>query len=371
MGLSPSPDIQEFLMNEPSRDDQVSLIIPQRNAAGTIEACLDAAVALLGKDGLDEIIVVDDGSTDDTAQIVGRYVERYPVTPISSGEKGPGGARNVGWRAARNPLVWFVDSDCIIEPNALELLLPAMADEKVGGVGGSYSNMRPDSLLACLIHEEIVARHLVMPEKVNCLATFNVIYRREVLEQVGGFDEGNVNAPGSPGAEDIELAYRVCRAGHELRFDRRSLVGHYHPTSLRRYLRSQRHHGYWRVRLYTLHPNRAGGDVYSGFLDHIQPPLAMLILVALFSSLFATLMTSQWMPPRQLYSPWLIWSMVWSVPAVGSLLLLLAQVPITLRLVRRLGQWRYLAFAPMSFLRAFARGIGLTLGVLRAFLPNR
>ncbi|MBU0718401.1 MAG: glycosyltransferase, partial [Planctomycetes bacterium] len=207
--------------------DSVSLVIPGRDCAATIRECLDAVVPMLERTPLREVIFVDDGSTDETAEIV----TEFPVTYIKGEGRGPGSARNIGWRRARCPLVWFVDSDCVAEPEALTLLLPHLSDPKVAAVSGSYGNMASHSLLACLIHEEIVQRHLAMPERVNFLATFNVIYRKAVLEEVGGFDERFLKG------QDAELSWRVLEAGFDLGFEVHSRVKHFHPISWRAYLR--------------------------------------------------------------------------------------------------------------------------------------
>lgn len=328
-------------------NELVSLVIPGRNCAGTLHECLNAAcvLALEPENRLYEIIFVDDGSRDDSAKIAAAY----GVKVLSGPGGGPGAARNIGWRAAENSLIWFIDSDCIARPDALALLLPHEADEKVGGVGGSYDNMRPDSLLACLVHEEIALRHQRMAgEKsaapsVNFLGGFNVLYRREALERAGGFDERFFNGPGSPGAEDAELSWRVQRAGYDLRFEHASRVGHYHPTRFWRYLRTQRHHGYWRVFLHFRYRDHAAGDDYSSIVDHLQPPLAMLALTSL---------------------P-LIWAPLWRwIPIACLGLLAIAQLPLTLRIFNRTKQMKYLLFAPLGFARAFARGIGMVQGII-------
>ncbi len=338
--------------------ERVSLIIPGKNAAKTIRLCLDSVIPMLAdkptlsddpkqdnpSSPLTEIIFVDDGSTDNTADIVGEYAD-HAVKCIPSGGKGPGGARNVGWRAATGDLCWFIDSDCVADSQALNTLLPHLTDPEVAGAGGSYTNMFPDSLLACLIHEEIVQRHRQMPGEVNFLGGFDVIYRKSVLENVGGFDEHEVNGPGSPGAEDIELSYRIHQAGHKMRFEPKSLVGHHHPTNLRRYLRSQRHHGYWRAHLHLKHRSEGAGDAYSSLVDNLQPPVAMLILAAIPTLLY---------PPAR-----------WVLPAL-ILLLALMQLPMTVRLIARTASLKYALFAPMGVLRAFARGFGLSWGVLTA-----
>ncbi|MGB2985785.1 MAG: glycosyltransferase [Phycisphaerae bacterium] len=314
--------------------DFVSLVVPGRNCAGTIRQCLDAVTPLLERTRLREIIFVDDGSTDDTAKIVAEF----PVTYVTGDGKGPGAARNVGWRAARHPLVWFVDSDCVAEPDALDRLLPHLDDPKVGGVSGSYGIMNPESLLACLIHEEIIERHRAMPQRVDFLATFNVIYRREILERLDGFDERFLKG------QDAELSFRVMAAGYELGFDFDSRVKHYHSSRWRGYLRTQRDQGYWRVWLHLSHSGHAVSDSYSNWVDHMQPPLAMLVLVS---------------------TPMLFFGQLAWVPAGLVGLLILAQLRMTTRLVRRLRQPRYLCFAVMSFIRAFWRGIGMAHGVLK------
>ena len=95
----------------------VTLVIPARDASETIDACLEAVDRVRQREGsrLERIIVVDDGSRDDTLE----RVRRHDVEILESGGRGAGAARNLGWRHATTPLVWFVDSDCEAEPEAL------------------------------------------------------------------------------------------------------------------------------------------------------------------------------------------------------------------------------------------------------------
>ncbi len=315
----------------------VSLVIPGRNAEATLRRCLASVVPLLDGGALREIVYVDDGSTDASVEIA----RDYPVRVVKGEARGPGAARNRGWRAVDADLVWFIDSDCVAEPEALEILRGRLDDPRVAGAGGSYTNAipagAPGAWLASTIHAEIVARHDSMSDRVDFLGSFNVLYRRSALEETDGFDERWVTA------EDAELAYRLHSSGYELAFDARSRVGHHHPTSLGPYLRTQRTHGFWRVQLYAHHPRRSGGDAYSGTLDHAQPPLAMLALASL---------------------PTLAWpALRWVAPALFALLIL-AQLPMTARLVRRERSAGLFRFAPLSFARAFCRGFGMTAGLV-------
>jgi len=325
---------------------RVSLVVPGRNVADTLGACLDAVVENLEDGLLDEIILVDDGSTDATAATA----ERYPVTVLTAGGIGPGGARNLGWRATAGEIVWFIDADCVAKPRALEILLEHLRDPAVGGAGGTYANEVPSSLLGSLIHAEIVERHRRMPTKVGYLATYNVCYRRSVLEALGGFDERLFNAPGKPGAEDIDFAYRACSAGWQLRFDPRSVVGHYHPTRLRSYLRTQRNHGFWRVALHLRHKRQGAGDDYSSVMDHAQPVVAVLAIAA---------------------TPLVAVGTLASVPVVLWAVLLGLQLPMTLRILSGAAGLRGLAYVPLGAIRAVWRGFGMTTALLRHAVPGR
>lgn len=318
---------------------EVSLVIPGRNAEKTAAMCLESVVPLLELGLLDEIIFVDDGSTDATAAIV----DRYPVRRIQGEGKGAGAARNLGWRAASSPLIWFIDSDCVAEPHALELLLETWDRSglsELAGVGGSYGNMRPDSVLACLIHEEIISRHRKMEEEVNFLATFNVIYSREILDKVGGFDERFLLG------QDAELSWRIRRTGARLGFDIRSRVKHFHPHQLKSYLRTQARHGYWRAWLYLDYPHHMGGDSYSGVLDHLQPVLALSSLASLGLVPFGLPL---------------------SLPALCGLALAVIQIPLVNEIGRQAGFKLSVQFFMMNFVRAYARGFGLAAGTLSVF----
>lgn len=316
---------------------QVSIVIPTHNATetlpSTIEACLDQSHSDF------EIIVVDDGSTDDTEHIV----RCYPVRYLKQENAGPASARNRGWRTASGEIICFTDSDCVPARDWVSKLVEGYTSEEIGGVGGTYDMANDHSLLAACVHEEIAQRHLRMPRFVDYLGSFNLSYRRSVLEEVRGFDESYRTASG----EDNDLAYRVKKRGYKLAFTRDARVAHYHPEHLSQYLRQQFRHGYWRAKLYRSHPDMAGGDVYGRSLDYVQPPLALAILCLL---------------PLSFIAP---------IAALTLLLLfvdLLLQLPITLAIIKRTGDIRYLSLALFTFLRGFARGLGMVQGTVKFFV---
>lgn len=323
----------------PSRPT-VTVVIPARDASGTIGDCVRAVLAnRAGRAEIEAVYVVDDDSHDGT---MGEALDAgATVIPAAGG--GAGHARNIGWRRASSELIWFVDADCIAEPDALTRLLSRMTDPDLAAVGGTYANARRDSLLARLIHEEIALRHDRMPHRVDFLATFNVLYRRSVLEAVGGFDERFFKG------QDAELAFRVLATGRALGFEPDSVVAHHHETSLMTYLRIQRMQGHWRAWLHLTHRGHGGGDSYSNRLDHAQPVLALLTVLAVPLAIVPSL---RWLPVALLAA------------------FLLAHLPLTVRIVRRGQRLEYLAFLPMSVLRSAWRAWGLVSG-LASFALSR
>jgi glycosyltransferase involved in cell wall biosynthesis len=347
----PPPDElnRQSTVRDPYGDRDVACVVPGRDCAWCIEPCLQALAAIRDAPGsrLREIIFVDDRSTDDSASIA----ERFGARVLQGPGRGAAGARNVGFREAQTPLVWFVDADCVAEPDALVHLMPHIAIGGVAGVSGSYGIQNSESRLARLIHEEILVRHDAMCHDVNFAATFNVLYRREMLERLDGFDERYRFG------QDAELAFRMIEVGHRIRFDPRSRVRHHHPAKLLPYLRKQRGQGYWRVPLHLEHRGHAGGDSYSSLLDHASPPIALLALVSL-----GLLFPAVWLP-------WLALP-----PLMLIALLFIMQVPMALRMLRRSGRLEMLLFIPMSMLRALWRGFGLaaaTIDLLLRRLPGR
>ncbi len=317
----------------------VSIVIPAYNSANsiaeTIEACLNQDYP---KDRL-EIIVADDGSADNTGEII----QNYPVRYLRQNNMGPANARNTGWKSSKGEIICFTDSDCVPAKDWISYLVKSYISDEIGGVGGTYDIANTYSLLACCIHEEIVHRHLRMPQYVNYLGSFNLSYRRDILEQTGGFNETFLKASG----EDNDLAYRVIKSGYKLVFTKDSKVAHYHPHILVKYLKQQFWHGFWRMKLYYDNPDMAKGDSYGGGFDFLEPPLAMIILGLL--------------PVSFLYP--------FNFLLTGLLTLgLTLPLPMTLAIIRRTGRIKYIFLWPLKFLRGYARGLGMTLGIFRFFI---
>jgi len=312
---------------------RASVIIPAYNAEKTLAQCLSACLNQTLP--AHEIIVVDDGSTDDTARIAASFPVRY----VRQNNAGPASARNRGAACAAGDIVVFTDADCIPEPDWLEQLLKGFADD-TAAVGGTYGIANPGSRLARMIHQEIVDRHARLPGEVDFLGSFNVAYRRDIFDSLHGFDEQFREASG----EDNDLAYRIQDLGGRMRFMPKARVAHYHPERLWPYLRTQMRHGFWRVRLYAKHPRRVRrGDRYAGLAELLLPPLVLGLAGSL--------------PLAFVFEP-IRWC--W---AGGAWIYLVLRVPLPFRLARRANDSTMAAFFVVAALRDMARAMGMAFGV--------
>ena len=189
----------------------ISVIVPVFNGADTLERCLSA---LQYSDlPIDELIVVDDGSTDGSDSLAKRRGAK--IVAIPGGPSGPARARNVAAAQAAGDILVFVDADVEVQPSSLRrLLAPLMREQAVVACFGSYDDQPAEidvvSLYANLRHHHV---HQHSGKSVQTFWAGCGAIRRSAFEAVGGFDEGYRR----PSIEDIELGQRLAKAGGEIR----------------------------------------------------------------------------------------------------------------------------------------------------------
>lgn len=318
---------------------KVSIVIPGYNCSKTIGQTIVACLNQNYPKDLVEVIFVDDGSIDDTKNIV----RKFPVKYIRQENSGPARARNRGWREAGGELILFTDADCRPDEDWIFSLVKNFEDSGITAVGGSYGISNPQNFLASCIHAEILWRHKKMSSEVKALGSYNLALPKKVLQELGGFDETYLTASG----EDNDLCYRIIKKGYKLVFAPQTLVYHRHPERLFPYLKHQFRHGFWRVKLYRDHPRMTGGDDYSNLMDYLLPLIAVFLLLAL-----------PFLGIKQINKIW-IW---------GILFLLLIEISRTFMILRIPLKLEHIYMSVMLFLRDFWRGLGMLLGFIRFFI---
>lgn len=217
---------------------KVSIVVPVYNGEKTLSSCLDSLMELDFPKENREVIVVDNNSTDGTKNII----KRYPVKYIFESKIGRGAARNKGVRKSRGELVAFIDADCIADRKWLTNLIKGFTSNVVGGCGGEGFSFNPCTLIEKYYNfkylgsqkRSLTTKELFLPQ----IATFNAAYRRNVLEDVGLFDDSFI------ANEDIDLSWRVFLKGYQLHYVPESIVYHKHPDRLTDFLKHWFEYGY-------------------------------------------------------------------------------------------------------------------------------
>jgi len=238
----------------------VSVVIPTHNRAHLLQECLESLNALRYPITSFEVIVVDDGSTDTTAETVAHIQKQvmYRLHYIRQENRGPAAARNQGVQAASSDLVAFTDDDCTVHPEWLKELVVCFDADRVGGVGGAIHS-RSGNLIA-RYHEcnNTLASDLSGKMVPPYLITGNACYRRVGILEAGGFDE----AISHPGGEDPDLSWRVTALGYSLKFNPAAIVYHHHETRLADFIRSFYHYGRGYRYIATKHGLHQGGGLW-------------------------------------------------------------------------------------------------------------
>jgi glycosyltransferase involved in cell wall biosynthesis len=250
-----------------------SIIIPTFNGATRIGNCLTAVLQQTRGRNV-EILVVNDGSTDNTLDAVASY---SGVRVLSQPNAGPAAARNRGAEEARGTIILFTDDDCVPMPDWLDAMLQPFQDPEVVGVKGVYRT-RQRRLLARFVQIEYEDRYRLMAglSSIDFVDTYSAGFRRDRFLEMKGYDTSFPLAC----AEDVELSYRMSNRGWEMRFVPAAVVYHTHPDTLRRYLKKKYKFAFWRVLAVRKNPSKAVKDSHTPQLMKFQLLFAPALLLA-------------------------------------------------------------------------------------------
>ena len=210
-------------------------MVPVYNGAGTIAQTVECLLRQSYSPA--EIIVVNDGSTDQTAEVLNTFGPKIIAFTKSNG--GPASARNMGMKRAKAELIAFTDSDCLPDQEWLAHLIAGFDDNSVAGVGGKI-----ESAGTAMIGEYIDFVGFLNPQsdpqgEIPYLITANACFKREVLLQAGGFSERFRK----PGGEEPELCWRIRQLGYRFSFCQDAVVLHHHRQTVHSFIKTLLNYG--------------------------------------------------------------------------------------------------------------------------------
>jgi GT2 family glycosyltransferase len=213
---------------------RISVVVCSCNGSQTIGECLQAICKIRYPNF--EVLVIDDGSKDNTAAIAAQYDVKLIRTP----NHGLSHARNVGWQAASGEIVAYIDDDAYPDADWLTFLAHTFRTGDYAGVGGPNIPPAEDGpIAACVANSPGGPRHVLLTDiEAEHIPGCNMAFRRSALEAVGGFDVQFRVA-----GDDVDICWRLQEHGWKLGFSPAAQVWHHRRNSLRAYWRQQSGYG--------------------------------------------------------------------------------------------------------------------------------
>jgi cellulose synthase/poly-beta-1,6-N-acetylglucosamine synthase-like glycosyltransferase len=252
----------------------VSIIVTTFNSEPTIDECLRSILELDYPEHLLEVIVIDGGSTDATTE----HAKKYPVKVVYS-QLNPPAAYNLVLKTAEHEIIGLVDSDAKVEKSWLRKLVKHLDDPKVAGASGTVETWNSDKLVPRVIGYELNYRYRRLPDTVERVATMNLLLKKKVTMEIGGFDEALHTQ------YDTDIGARLAEAGYKIAFDSEAICYHFHRPTLRTFFKQQYKYGQNTWKLYFKHPKLARGDKITDWWMNIQPILYGVAAIFLLASI--------------------------------------------------------------------------------------
>lgn len=305
-----------------ARPPTVSVVVPAYQESVVIENCVRSVLRSEHPDL--EIVCVDDGSADDTFARMQRLAAEHPqVRALRQDNAGKGAALNTGIAAARGDVLVLVDADGLFRPDTITRLLRGFRDDRVGAVCGNDRPVNLDRVLTRLLSLISHVGTGLMRRALDVLGCLPIVsgnigaFRRDVLERVGPLHTDTLG-------EDLELTWRVARAGYRVTFAPDALVYAESPSTVRGLWRQRVRWARGLLQVTSMHRTMVGNPRYGAFglyllyntvAQVVAPFLQVLALVVL--AVLVLVDGPSWLP-----ASWWGWVLLVGLPLSCALLLL-------------------------------------------------
>ena len=319
----------------------LSVIIPVYYGGDNFRRCLSSIAAAVPP--ANEIIVVADGDTDGSwhfAEEFGAQVLRIPVP------QGPAHARNFGAQSAQGDILFFIDADVVIAPDAISKVKSTFNNNpQLAALFGSYDDEPAEmnflSQYKNLIHHYV---HQMSREEASTFWAGCGAIRRQIFMEFGGFDESYRK----PSVEDIELGYRLKKAGYHIRLSKRLQVKHLKRWGIISLTKSD---FFDRALPWTeliLRDRQFVNDLNLRFSSRLSVMLTYGLLLALIGGLW--------------------WPGLFAVACVLILSLLIINAPVYRFFLQKRGLWFMIRTLPWHWFYYFYSGLAFAIGLGRSLL---
>lgn len=204
----------------------ISVIVCTRNRAKALTGSLDAIARAMRPDV--ELVVVDNGSTDDTAHVLAAWKEgrSFPVRVVNEPRPGLSRARNAGLRASAGDIVVMTDDDCHMAPDYFDRLRELHGLPQV--LGGRVELGDPDDLPVSILTRSKAETYTSARKPSGFVIGANLTFHRSVWKAIGDFDTRFGAGATFPAGEDSDFIFRAHLAGFPVRYDPTLVVKHFH-----------------------------------------------------------------------------------------------------------------------------------------------
>lgn len=239
---------------------RISVVVCSHNGAATMRSCCEGLSRLRYPDF--EVIVVDDGSTDATADIAAEYGFKV----ISVENQGLSTARNIGLEAASGEIISYIDDDAYPDPDWLTYIANDFMNNAYAGLGGPNLTPPEDELVAkCVANAPGGPIHVLLSDQeAEHIPGVNMSFRREALQAIGGFDP-QFRAAG----DDVDICWRLLEANQVIGFSPSAVVWHHRRASALAYYRQQVGYGKAEALLEKKWPERYNALGYPAWHGHL------------------------------------------------------------------------------------------------------